>query len=31
MQIPVYNLQWHNMYPVGAKFHMGHQFILDTF
>ncbi len=31
MQIPVYNLQWHNMYPVGAKYHMGHQFIIDTF
>ena len=31
MQIPVYNQQWHNMYPVGAKYHMGHQFIIDTF
>ena len=31
MQIPVYNKQWHNFYPAGAKYHMGHQFILDTF
>jgi len=31
MQIPVYNKQWHNFYPDGAKYHMGHQFILDTF
>ncbi len=31
MQIPVYNKQWHNFYPTGAKYHMGHQFILDTF
>ncbi len=31
MQIPVYNRQWHNFYPTGAKYHMGHQFILDTF
>ena len=31
MQIPVYNKSWHNFYPAGAKYHMGHQFILDTF
>jgi hypothetical protein len=31
MQIPVYNRAWHNYYPAGAKWHMGHQFILDTF
>jgi hypothetical protein len=31
MQIPVYNTKWHNMYPKGAKYHFGHQFILDTF
>ena len=31
MQIPVYNKQWYNFYPSGAKYHSGHQFILDTF
>jgi len=31
MQIPVYNNQWFNFYPMGTRYHMGHQFILDTF
>jgi hypothetical protein len=31
MQIPVYNKQWYNFYPSGAKYHSGHAFILDTF
>ena len=31
MQVPVYNTKWHNLYPKGAKYHFGSQFILDTF
>jgi hypothetical protein len=31
MRIPVYNNQWHNMYPEGQLWHSGHHFILDTF
>jgi hypothetical protein len=31
MRIPVYNKQWHNMYPEGQLYHTGHHFILDTF
>ena len=31
MRVPVYNKQWHNMYPEGALYHSGHHFILDTF
>ena len=31
MRIPVYNKQWHNMYPEGAVWHSGHHFILDVF
>jgi hypothetical protein len=31
MRIPVYNKAWHNMYPEGQLYHMGHHFILDTF
>jgi hypothetical protein len=31
MRVPVYNKQWHNMYPEGALYHTGHHFILDTF
>ena len=31
MRVPVYNQQWHNMYPEGALYHTGHQFVLDTF
>ena len=31
MRIPVYNKGWHNYYPEGRKYHMGHHFILDTF
>ena len=31
MRIPVYNKQWHNMYPEGQRYHMGHQFLLDVF
>ena len=31
MRIPVYNKKWHNYYPVGRRYHSGHQFILDVF
>jgi hypothetical protein len=31
MRVPVYNKQWHNMYPEGALYHSGHHFLLDTF
>lgn len=31
MRVPVYNKQWHNMYPEGALYHTGHHFLLDTF
>ena len=31
MRVPVYNKQWHNVYPEGAAWHSGHHFILDTF
>ena len=31
MRIPVYNKQWHNMYPEGALYHRGHHMMLDTF
>jgi hypothetical protein len=31
MRIPVYNKQWHNMYPGGHRYHSGHHFILDVF
>lgn len=31
MRVPVYNKQWHNMYPEGQKYHWGHHFLLDTF
>ena len=31
MQIPVYNRQWHNEYPMPRRYHQGHAFILDVF
>lgn len=31
MRIPVYNKSWHNYYPHGRRYHMGHHFILDVF
>jgi hypothetical protein len=31
MRVPVYNKQWHNMYPEGALYHSGAHFNLDTF
>jgi len=31
MRVPVYNKQWHNMYPEGQLYHSGHHFLLDTF
>ena len=31
MRVPVYNKQWHNMYPEGQLYHTGHHFLLDTF
>ena len=31
MRVPVYNKQWHNMYPEGALYHRGHHMMLDTF
>ena len=31
MRVPVYNRQWHNMYPEGQLYHMGNHFLLDTF
>jgi hypothetical protein len=31
MRIPVYNRQWHNMYPEGHLYHRGHHFMLDVF
>ena len=31
MRVPVYNKQWHNMFPEGQRYHMGHHFILDQF
>ena len=31
MRVPVYNKQWHNMYPEGHLYHVGHHFYLDTF
>ncbi len=31
MRVPVYNKQWHNMYPEGALYHRGHHFLIDTF
>ncbi len=31
MRIPVYNKQWHNMYPAGQRYHSGHHFITDVF
>ncbi|MCU0879899.1 MAG: calmodulin-binding protein [Pirellulaceae bacterium] len=31
MRVPVYNKQWHNYYPEGRRYHMGHHFILDVF
>ena len=31
MRIPVYNKQWHNMYPEGTVWHSGHHYILDVF
>ncbi len=31
MRIPVYNKQWHNMYPSARRYHSGHHFMLDVF
>jgi hypothetical protein len=31
MRIPVYNKKWHNDYPSGQPYHMGHHFVLDVF
>ncbi len=31
MRIPVYNKQWHNMYPSNRRYHSGHHFMLDVF
>jgi hypothetical protein len=31
MRVPVYNRQWHNLYPEGRLYHFGHHFYLDTF
>ena len=31
MRVPVYNRKWHNYYPEGRRYHMGHHFILDVF
>jgi hypothetical protein len=31
MRVPVYNKQWHNMYPEGQLYHWGHHFVLDQF
>ena len=31
MRIPVYNKRWHNYYPEGSRYHMGHHFVLDVF
>lgn len=31
MRVPVYNKRWHNSYPLGRRYHTGHQFRLDVF
>lgn len=31
MRIPVYNRNWHNMYPAGHRYHWGHHFLLDVY
>jgi hypothetical protein len=31
MRVPVYNTKWHNFYPQGQRYHMGHHFMLDVF
>lgn len=31
MRIPVYNKQWHNLYPSSHRYHSGKHFNLDVF
>lgn len=31
MRIPVYNLQWQNMYPKGDRYYQGHHMRMDIF